>query len=94
MKVNRIPCSNYQVPEWLARRGRICSLSRRSWVRLTHYAVAASMRVTLKIIGFVLLTFGSIWVLQGIGVLAGSFMTGRFGGQSMAGIAMVALRDR
>jgi hypothetical protein len=30
-------CSNYHVPEWLARSGRICSLSRRSWVSLTHY---------------------------------------------------------
>jgi hypothetical protein len=35
------------------------------------------MRVTLTIVGVLLLVFGCIWFLQGIGVLPGSFMTGQ-----------------
>ena len=35
------------------------------------------MRVTLNILGVILVVFGFIWFLQGINVLPGSFMTGQ-----------------
>jgi len=35
-----------------------------------------NMRITLNVVGVVLVAFGSIWFLQGINVLPGSFMTG------------------
>ena len=34
------------------------------------------MKITLNIVGVILVTFGCIWFLQGINVLPGSFMTG------------------
>jgi hypothetical protein len=35
------------------------------------------MRIVLNIMGVVLVLIGSVWFLQGINVLPGSFMTGR-----------------
>ena len=35
------------------------------------------MRITLNILGAVLVLLGAIWFLQGINVLPGSFMTGQ-----------------
>jgi len=35
------------------------------------------MRIGLNILGFVLITMGVIWILQGINILPGSFMTGQ-----------------
>lgn len=35
------------------------------------------MRIVLNIVGVVLVLLGSIWVLQGINVLPGSFMSGQ-----------------
>ena len=35
------------------------------------------MKVTLNIVGGLLMVFGTIWFLQGINVLPGSFMTGQ-----------------
>lgn len=35
------------------------------------------MRVGLNIIGFALITMGTIWILQGVNILPGSFMTGQ-----------------
>jgi len=35
------------------------------------------MRIFLNILGFVLIAMGTIWILQGINVLPGSFMTGQ-----------------
>ncbi len=35
------------------------------------------MKTTWTIAAFVLLAFGVIWILQGINLLPGSFMTGR-----------------
>jgi hypothetical protein len=57
------------------------------------------MKPTLSIIGLVLVIVVGIWVLQGIGVLAGSFMTGRirwavYGGISVAAGAAVLLAAR
>ncbi|HUQ98787.1 MAG TPA: hypothetical protein VM166_04980 [Gemmatimonadaceae bacterium] len=35
------------------------------------------MRIVLNIVGLVLVFFGGVWILQGINVLPGSFMTGQ-----------------
>jgi hypothetical protein len=35
------------------------------------------MRIVLNIVGVVLLLLGSVWFLQGINVLPGSFMSGQ-----------------
>ena len=48
------------------------------------------MRVTLRILGGVLVVFGSIWFLQGINVLPGSFMTGQIQWAIYGGIALAA----
>jgi len=48
------------------------------------------MRVTLYILGVVLVLLGAIWFLQGINVLPGSFMTGQIGWAVYGGIAVAA----
>jgi hypothetical protein len=35
------------------------------------------MRIVVRIIAVMLVTLGVIWMLQGVGVLPGSFMTGQ-----------------
>lgn len=58
------------------------------------------MKVTLNILGAILVLFGAIWFLQGINVLPGSFMTGQirwavYGGiAAAAGIALLLLAKR
>jgi hypothetical protein len=47
------------------------------------------MRIVLNIVGVVLLLFGSIWFLQGINVLPGSFMTGQIQWAVYGGIAVI-----
>ena len=46
------------------------------------------MRTALNIIGILLVLFGSIWFLQGINVLPGSFMTGQIRWAVYGGIAL------
>jgi hypothetical protein len=48
------------------------------------------MRTGLNIIGILLMLFGSIWFLQGINVLPGSFMTGQIRWAVYGGIAVIA----
>jgi LPXTG-motif cell wall-anchored protein len=48
------------------------------------------MKVTLKIVGTILILFGGIWFLQGINVLPGSFMTGQVQWAVYGGIAVIA----
>ncbi|MBZ5609133.1 MAG: hypothetical protein LAP38_12800 [Acidobacteriia bacterium] len=48
------------------------------------------MRITLNIVGVLLVLFGAIWFLQGINVLPGSFMTGQIRWAVYGGIAVVA----
>jgi len=48
------------------------------------------MKVTLNIVGAVLVLLGAIWFLQGINVLPGSFMTGQTKWAVYGGIAVVA----
>lgn len=52
------------------------------------YATGTSTRVTLNIVGAVLVLFGAIWFLQGINVLPGSFMTGQIRWAVYGGIAV------
>ncbi len=58
------------------------------------------MKVTLNILGAILVLFGAIWFLQGINLLPGSFMTGQirwavYGGiAAAAGIALLLLAKR
>jgi hypothetical protein len=35
------------------------------------------MRTTLVVVGVLLMLFGTVWFLQGVNVLPGSFMTGQ-----------------
>lgn len=58
------------------------------------------MRILLNIVGVVLILLGSIWFLQGINVLPGSFMTGqkiwaeRGGFMVVGGIAAIVFARR
>jgi hypothetical protein len=47
------------------------------------------MRILLNVVGIVLAFFGSVWFLQGINVLPGSFMTGQIKWAVYGGIAFV-----
>jgi len=47
------------------------------------------MRTTRNIVGVMLIVFGSVWFLQGINVLPGSFMTGQIRWAVYGGIAVV-----
>jgi len=48
------------------------------------------MKIALNIVGVVLVLFGSIWFLQGVNVLPGSFMTGQIRWAVYGGIAVIA----
>jgi hypothetical protein len=58
------------------------------------------MRIVLKIIAVVLIIVGIIWILQGVNVLPGSFMSGqiqwayRGGAAAIVGIAFLVLARR
>jgi hypothetical protein len=49
-----------------------------------------NMRIALNIVGAVMVFFGSVWVLQGVNVLPGSFMSGQVRWAVRGGIAAVA----
>ena len=48
------------------------------------------MKTALNAIGMVLLVFGGIWFLQGIGLLPGSFMTGQIRWAVYGGLVVAA----
>ena len=48
------------------------------------------MRITLNLVGALLVLFGAIWFLQGINILPGSFMTGQIRWAVYGGIAFAA----
>ena len=58
------------------------------------------MKIGLRIVGLVLVALGLVWILQGINVLPGSFMTGHIewawrGGMCAAvGVVLVVLAQR
>ena len=47
------------------------------------------MRITLIVLGVLLMFFGAVWFFQGINVLPGSFMTGQIQWAVYGGIAFV-----
>ena len=47
------------------------------------------MRITLIVLGVLLMFFGAVWFFQGINVLPGSFMTGQTQWAVYGGIAFV-----
>ena len=49
-----------------------------------------NMRIALNIVGAVLVFVGSVWVLQGINVLPGSFMSGQMQWAVRGGVAVIA----
>jgi hypothetical protein len=48
------------------------------------------MKVGLNILGALLILFGTIWFLQGINLLPGSFMTGQIRWAIYGGVAIAA----
>ena len=48
------------------------------------------MKMTLNVVGVLLVLFGTIWFLQGINILPGSFMTGQIRWAVYGAIAVVA----
>jgi LPXTG-motif cell wall-anchored protein len=58
------------------------------------------MRITFNVVGVLSLLMGSVWFLQGINILPGSFMTGQtkwavYGGLLLiAGIGLLMLANR
>jgi hypothetical protein len=58
------------------------------------------MKLALRILGSLLVIGGLVWILQGVNVLPGSFMTGdlrwawRGAGALLVGIALVAVSFR
>jgi hypothetical protein len=48
-----------------------------------------NMRVVLRIFSVLLIVVGSVWFLQGINILPGSFMTGQIRWAVYGGIAVV-----
>jgi hypothetical protein len=49
-----------------------------------------TVRITLIVLGVLLMFFGAVWFFQGINVLPGSFMTGQMQWAVYGGIAFVA----
>jgi hypothetical protein len=47
------------------------------------------MKITLNILGVLMVLFGAIWFLQGINILPGSFMTGQIQWAVYGGIAVI-----
>lgn len=53
------------------------------------------MRLTLRIIAICLMGMGTVWILQGVNILPGSFMTGQmvwaYRGAATAAVGLVLL---
>jgi hypothetical protein len=47
------------------------------------------LRLILNIIGAILILMGGVWILQGINILPGSFMTGQIQWAVYGGIALI-----
>ena len=58
------------------------------------------MRIVLRVVAILLIVIGIIWILQGINVLPGSFMTGqiqwayRGGAAAVVGVLILVLANR
>ena len=51
--------------------------------------IVSNMKITLNLLGAILVVFGCIWFLQGINVLPGSFMSGQIQWAVYGAIAVV-----
>ncbi len=53
------------------------------------------MRIGLRVLGFVMIGMGTVWILQGINILPGSFMTGQmawaYRGAAVAVVGLIVL---
>ncbi len=53
------------------------------------------MRMTLRVIAILLMGMGTVWILQGVNILPGSFMTGQmvwaYRGAGTAAVGLVVL---
>ena len=47
------------------------------------------MKIALNVIGAILLVFGCIWILQGVNILPGSFMSGQIQWAVYGAIAVI-----
>ena len=47
------------------------------------------MKIALNVVGAILIVFGFIWILQGINILPGSFMTGQIQWAVYGSIAVI-----
>ena len=47
------------------------------------------MRIVLNIVGILLSLIGAIWILQGVNILPGSFMTGQMKWAAYGAIALI-----
>lgn len=47
------------------------------------------MKIVLRILGFLLIALGVVWILQGVNILPGSFMTGQIQWAWRGGIVAV-----
>jgi hypothetical protein len=58
------------------------------------------MRIALRVVGVLLIGIGIVWILQGVNVLPGSFMTGQIrwayygGAAAIAGILLLVFARR
>jgi len=48
------------------------------------------MRIALRIVAVLLIAMGTVWILQGINILPGSFMTGQIQWAYRGGVAALA----
>lgn len=47
------------------------------------------MRIALKVLGILMVLMGGVWILQGINVLPGSFMTGQMKWTAYGAVAVI-----
>jgi hypothetical protein len=76
------------------------ALSFRRPPRLPGKPGKKTMRVILNIVGVLMTLTGTIWFLQGINILPGSFMTGQIrwavygGGTALVGLGLIVAANR
>ena len=59
-------------------------------VYFSPLACSMATRITLNVVGVLLVVIGVIWILQGVNVLPGSFMTGQIQWAIYGGLAVAA----
>ena len=47
------------------------------------------MKIIVRVLGVLLVLIGTVWILQGINILPGSFMTGQMQGAVYGAIAVI-----